>query len=958
MFSLVLLVFTCLFVACSPDHDKSVPTDVGYSLKPGDDGAVVVKSPDGAEATFQPVFGVLSSAKNPKKGLRWMEFGEQRPETIMYNVLSWTRESGEESVAVDAGKHIEDGFDPALDQQQRSSDVVDLFRSARMVTLRAASFQWQDNRMEWVFPDTESFKLRASVSLPAAGGEPVLEFHFTPKVGGWFSVGYLGAPAFDPASVEAVWQPLVWQDKRFPDQSYLTESARCTLPATTVTKDGVTVAVVADPTELPFQPLPTVANSTFGVALRNQQGQAQPMIFAPILGGVGSEMAKESNFNFSTRLFVATATATEAYAQIAQGLYGFKDYRSNDEIGPLNQTFERMTKFAMGPFAKFNDDLRGAAYDTDVPGSVKNVSSLHPLGVALVTDSPEIFEQRARPMIEYGLSRERFLFTTDPTVKGQGASANVDGPGVPLSELTSLDEISGGRNASLIEQAKALLPLTRSLNLDAFIREDSWENWLAIYRATGDQAWLDKAKAGADKYIAERIDRRPTDFTDPEARDMFFWTNYAPSWIELLELYDLTGEQRYLNAASEGARRFAQYVYLCPVIPEGDVKVNEGGVAPSYRKGPKFPGIEIAEETVPAWRVSEIGLTPESSGTSKGHRGILPNSFAAPMLRLAALTDDEFLRAIARSSIIGRYRSFPGYHMNVARTTVYEKADFAERPKDQLNSVTSLHYNHIWPHVALVLDFLVADAEARSKGAIKFPGKYAEGYAYFQGRVFDVAPGKFFGREAILWMPPGLLKYSDPEVNYLSAREGNNTLLLALSNQSKKSRQVKFAVDEKLAGFTTGQMVEATFWDAEGKSSKRKVDPSGFEVALDPDGFVAIALPGADIRTRLQATFGQKTDPWEKPVAEIENGRARATVLNFGDGYEWAYVFLRNRDDIAKARLGYSIDGGPWEEARDDVFPYEFSLPLPSGAAKLALRVTTESPDGKVVESPVTELVR
>jgi hypothetical protein len=956
--SLVLLGSACLFIACSPPAGQVTSAEGRYSLRAGDDGSVVVKSPDGAEATFEPVFGVLSSAKDPKKGLRWMDFGEQRPETIMYNVLSWTRDSAERGRAEDAAGHVEDGFDPALDKKLTGSDVVDLFRSAPLSTARAASSEWKGDRMEWVFPETESYTLRASVSLPENGAEPVLEFHFSPKIDAWFSVGYLGAPAFDVASVEAIWQPLIWQDKRFPDQSYLTESARCTLPATTVTKDGITVAVIADPAEMPFQPLPTVANSTFGVAVRNQQGQAQPMIFAPILGGVGSEMAKRSDFNFSARLFVAQASASEGYAQIAQGLFGFQDYRSNDEIGPLNQTFERMTKFAMGPYAKFNDDLRGAAYDTDVPGAVKNVGSLHPLGVALVTDSPEIFEQRARPMIEYGISRERFLFTTDPTVKGQGASAHLDGPGVPISELTALDEISGGRNASLVEQAKALLPRTRSLNLDALIREDTWENWLAIYRATGDQAWLAKAKAGADKYIAERIERRPTDFSDPEARDMFFWTNYAPSWIELLELYDVTGEQRYLDAAHESARRFAQYVYLCPVIPEGDVKVNEGGMAPSYRKGPKFPGIEIAEEMVPAWRVSEIGLTPESSGTSKGHRGILPNSFAAPMLRLAALTDDDFLRAIARSSIIGRYRSFPGYHMNVARTTVYEKADFAERAKDQLNSVTSIHYNHIWPHVALVLDYLVADAEARSGGAIKFPGKYAEGYAYFQGRVFDVEPGKFFGRDAILWMPPGLLKYSDPEVNYLSAREGDNTLLLALSNQSKEARRVKFSVDEKLAGFTPGRTVEATFWDAEGKSSTRKVDPSGFEVDLGPDGFVAMALPDAEIRTRLQATFGRDTNPWQKQAAEIATGRARASVLNFGEGFEWAYVFLRNRDDIAKAKLAYSIDGGTWQEVSDDEFPYEFSLPLPSGVAKLALRVITESPDSKVAESPVTELVR
>lgn len=951
-----LLCLVPVVASCSPQMRNEGPSQERYSLTAAESGAVTVKAPDGSEAVFKPVFGVLSSPNDPKKALRWKEFGGQRKEDIMYNVLSWTGETVSAPAA--AAGHVEDGFDPASDQALKGSDVVDVFRSGTLSIAEASSFEFADGRMTWVFPETENYTLRATVSLPEDGGEPVLDFHFTPKVNGWFSVGYLGAPAFDPASIEAVWQPLIWQDKRFPDQSYLTESGRCTLPATTVTKGGITVAVVADPAELPFQPMPTVANSTFGVAVRNQQGEAQPMIFSPILGGEGSKMTKGGDFNFRARLFVAKASATEAYAQIARGLYQFRDYRSNDEIGSLNRTFERMTKFAMGPYAKFNEDLRGAAYDTDVPGSVKNVSSLHPLGVSLVTDSPEIFEHRARPMIEYALSRERFLFTVDPEVKGQGASARLEGPGVPLTELTSLDELSGARNRTLIDQAKALVPLTRSINLDAERREDIWLNWLALYRATGDPSSLEKAKAGADEYIASRIGQGPTDFSDPDARDMFFWTGYAPSWIELLELYDETGEGRYLQAAHEGARRFAQYVYLCPVVPPGEVTVNAGGVAPSYRRGEKFPGVKIAEETVPAWRVSEIGLTPESSGTSKGHRGILPNSFAAPMLRLAALTEDDFLRAIARSSIVGRYRSFPGYHMNTARTTVFEKEDFAERPKDELNSVTSVHYNHIWPHVALVLDYLVADAEARSRGAIKFPGVYSEGYAYFQGRVFGVEPGRFFGREAVLWMPPGLLEYADPEVNYLSAREGTGTLLLALSNQSKEARKVRFAVNKELTGLVPGRAVEATFWDAQGASTTRSVDPGDFEVELGPDGFVALALPGADIRPRLQESFARNSVAWSSASADLDLGRAKAFVLNFGESHEWLYAFLRNRDNIAKATLQWSIDGGAWKEETDEAFPFEFSVALPPGAAKAAVRVVVEAPDGSRTESSEAELTR
>ena len=126
-------------------------------------------------------------------------------------------------------------------------------------------------------------------------------------------------------------------------------------------------------------------------------------------------------------------------------------------------------------------------------------------------------------------------------------------------------------------------------------------------------------------------------------------------------------------------------------------------------------------------------------------------------LRIASLTNDAFLHDIARSAIIGRYTSFPGYHINTARTTAYEKPDFARRGKDELNSATSIHYNHIWPHIALLFDYLVADAFAKSRGAIDFPARYAEGYGYLQQRVFGDRPGKVYDESGLyLWMPRGV----------------------------------------------------------------------------------------------------------------------------------------------------------------------------------------------------------
>ena len=160
-------------------------------------------------------------------------------------------------------------------------------------------------------------------------------------------------------------------------------------------------------------------------------------------------------------------------------------------------------------------------------------------------------------------------------------------------------------------------------------------------------------------------------------------TAFTP-WIEDRELR--RNASRVSDAAHEGARDLLSGWRAV----RGEVR-GTGDLAPAYRSGPRFPRIKAVPESVLAWRTSEIGLTSESAPTSKGARGIFLACYAPWMLRISALTGDRFLHDIARSAIIGRYTSFPGYHLNTARNTAYEKPDFARRGKDELNSATSIH---------------------------------------------------------------------------------------------------------------------------------------------------------------------------------------------------------------------------------------------------------------------------
>ena len=936
-----------------------VLTNRDYRVELANDGSVMIGAAGCVEQRFEPRFIVLSSHDNPQVEMRWGDWNDGKADPL-YNVLSWVPAGAKKSsdTTVDPKKHIEDGFDPKMDQATGKDRVQDLFAAAESVNFLASKAEIHDGRIEWQFPERADFLLTARLELPANGGEPLLTFHFTPKIAAWYSVGYCGAPQIELAKADGIWQPLIWTEKRFPQKPYLTESGRCTLPGTMVATDGEVIGVVADPVELPFMPMPTALNSRFGVAVRNEAGQAQPMLFAPILGGVGSRRAVGESLDFKLRLVLQTGRIPDVYGKIARGLYGFKDYRHN-ALGSLNRTLERIVDYAMSDWARFNEDLRGCAYDTDVPGSVKNVSSLHPFGVALVTDDEKIFDRRVRPIIEAMMSRERFLFTIDPNVKGQGASAKLLGPCAPVTELAELYALSGRQSPVFLQAAENLYGKTRTLNLDAAVRGDIWQNSLALWRATGESNWLEKAKQGADRYIQTRIDQPQTGFNDPSSRGLFFWTSYAPNWMELCSLYEATGDQRYLDAAHEGARRFAQYIWMCPTIPDGNVVVNEGGRAPLYRKSDKLPPIQLPEEEVPAWRVSEIGLTCESSGTSKGHRGILLATHAPWMLRLSEHTGDSFLHDIGRSAVIGRYTSFPGYHMNTARTTVYEKPDFAERPMAQLNSTTSLHYNHIWPQAAMLLDYLVADAELRSGGEIKFPAHFAEGYAYMNQQIYGDRPGKFLGDDNVsLWMPKGLLTFDNDEVNYVAARRGD-MLYLALMNQSTNSITAICHVDSKLAPTKPDQKeLSARRWQENKLLGTESLNPQNFTVQIAPGGITSLAIIGLEIKPKFQNKLSNNEPVWKKDYAEFNFFGAHAMILNFGRDLKSAYVYLRaNGAELQQATLHYST-GAEWQQMTDKTFPFEFTVPLPAESEHLEFWLEGIQPDGITVRSEHEKLIQ
>lgn len=915
----------------------------------------VVITSGGRDYFFTPSLTLLYSEEDPALALR--SAGIQG---VKYNVPTWKVLPGKKAdlrLTRQNASTAGDGFDDRILKGSATGRTPNPYHAAQVFHLLADHAVVRHDTVFVKFRSLKVADVSAYFVLPSQS-YPLLHFELKAVKPGWFSVGYSGAPAYAATEVAEIWQPLIWQETRVPDNAYLTMAFRAPIPTTLAFDGKNTIGVIAAPSEYPFQPLPLFENSRFGVMLRNEEGKIQPQIYAPVLGGSGSQMSAGTVFRFSAYLVVGHADITGTFADLARGLYGFHDYRYND-ISSLNRTLDRISRYALSSYAWFIDSLKGCAYSTDVPGAVKNVSSLNPLELALVMDDDTFLEKRALPVMEYMLSREKLLFSLDSTQKIQSPSRKMNGPVAPVSELVSLYNIFHKDQSFLLKLAETEYGKTKIRNLDVAQEGKNWMNAMYLYKATGDGHFLQVAERGADTYIQDRVSKPASAFNDPLAGGFFFWPSFTSRWMELLQLYELTGKRRYLEAAHQGARHYAMFTWMSPAVPDSNIVVNKGGKAPMYwyleQKG--HHQMYYPEQWAPAWRLSAVGLTSESAGTSSGHRAIFMANYAPWMLRVGYYTKDTFLMQVAKAAVIGRYRNFPGYHINTARTTAYEKVDFPYH-KFMDQSVNSFHYNHIMPMASMLLDYLVSDVFVRSRGTISFPSEYIEGYAYLKSNFYGSRSGKWYHQDSVqLWMPRGLLHLDNVALNYIAARKGHK-LFIAFTNQSSGTVTCNVKWDPKWVRYT-GSQVHLRYWH-DNHFFRNQLLPrysASWPVEVSPGGITVVEVDGVEMNVHIQDRLLQRVGPWHNDYQQIGFGHGSAMIFNLGGLGERAYIWLKDNDNVySRVSLVYQSDEGKEVNLTNESYPYEFTIPLSTSRTAFRFRLSGTLKDGTRHESKIIKM--
>lgn len=859
----------------------------------------------------------------------------------------------------------------------------DLFAVAPGRQHLAASVSLQDPRtLAFAFDADASYAVSLAIGLEPGTGAPIIHTSVTPRVAGFYSAAFAGLAPRDPATLDFVYQPLVWSWRRFPVRSYLTPESMATTAATFVTAGGLTEGVAADPAEIPYR-FATFQNSTFGVAVRDAEGQARPMLFAPVLGGDGSRRAAGERFTFRTRYVLAAGDWYAGLQHVLRDVFAYRAERQNATLS-LNDTLDNMIAFAMDDaYSGWVPELKGFDYKWDVPGTVKVVSALHALGVALVTGDREIYRRRALPLIEYVMSREKYLYATDEAIIYQNPSHFLRGPCVEIGELAGLFAMSGGTSIGFRREAERLFGKPRRLNLLTDTGGGTWQDALAMYRITAEQSWLDRARAGADAHVRAELDALPRDFRTNSAlvdKQAAFYVDYGPRWFDLYELYEATGERRYLDAAITSARAMLLMLRSHPFAPASTIRVNEGGRVPGVvnwqrvpnpKTGPNEPtwirvprdtSTAVPEQRIPAWRTSLVGLPPEQ-GRTYGLGPIMLTHHAAWLLRLAHHANDPLLREAAENAVLGRYANFPGYYFTSYETNVYQRVDYPLHPYQDLK-YNAIFYNHVWPHIALIVDYLVSDAFARSGGRVDFPSAYAPGYAYLTSKVYGHRLGRINGdAEVALWLPRRAARLSTPAVNHLFG-VGATDLHLVLMNTSPEAQDVTVSLDPDLVPWHTGVRYDvALTGSASGATTlidgvlRARVASKGLTVAtirklaVDPafQRHVAAAL------LRPPSDRGFARVDTGLPAIGTLTGMLISVVPEFADAFVYADA---TEKDARSVEFRYRLGTGEWTVVRDTAYPFELSVHVADPAQPLEVMVEATDHRGTAHKAPPLVLKR
>jgi hypothetical protein len=812
------------------------------------------------------------------------------------------------------------------------------------------------------FHPTPAGTLRAHWELQSGQETAKVILNFVPATKGQFSLGYHFPRAIKPDRAEELLMPMMVQRKRFPERSFTMLDTVAPTPLSFVqTSDGgnsLTWGLAGDPSMTPFE-FPTPIRSNFGMHIRSADGLVQPSIYGPIIGTPRALVEAGAGLDFCFRVIARKGGWYGAYRSVADGVQGWRDYREPGATS-LTDAIYNMTDLFMDDEAGGWWKRSKAPYQIEARNMATLSTPLLPVSLYRLTGNREVYDRRALPALEFMLSRGSAHFSpvpaeTDDTGYGRGSMKGPVGL-FGTGSFAPLHEIMNRRTPALREIAQ---PEAGDVRVSkGYTHSQPFEDWLALHLLTGDQAALAEAIKQADAYIAKEITAAPDQFLGPNP---FWLIEYTPAWEGLLQLYEVTGEKRFLDASAAGARLLMTGIWTQPMPPDGQALINRDGFCKGdildlkhyrgpqkYRLGFPVQADATPEKSVPAKQVSNVGIGFEQPVTyayrDNGGRMILQAPWSPAFLRLARHTGNDEFTVYARNAVLGRWANYPGYYLTTF-TDLIQNPNYPYRGPD----MTFIYYHHIPVQLSWAIDYLFSEAALLSKNAVRFPSLRQYGYAYFDSLIYGHAPGDLYGEKNVWpWLRRGLVEVKNPAFNYLTGHNEKN-FHVVLMNQSREAARTVLTIDKKnVLGGRDNCRAEVIG----GEGRLLSVQGNRIEVELPARGLLALKIPDVNISVPAHRQFaGEPQGSGPTKLAMTQDGlEVRAAALQIEPESWNAYVWSTADDGLLrKLAIDWTSSDGRKGTASSAEYPYELSIPVPLGNATLSFSCTATTKDGSEI---------
>ena len=810
---------------------------------------------------------------------------------------------------------------------------------------------------------------------------PLVSVDFTPVSDGYYSIGVWEGEGLTKDLYEHALAPFRVQYKRVPEEPQLLSEQYLFTPMGTYTlyknnkysADAVTKGVVFDPSWIPHRWV-YPDNCLLGITMHSYNGLHRGTAFAPVIGTKDSKMKSGAAYNVRVRIISDVADWFDNYSNVVENIFDVNSYRKNYANSLNDAIFNTRDLILNDKYAGW-DNYDKAHYNMESSNTTSMGNSMQALQDYLLSEDEEMLEKRAIPTIANALTRKNLHFNRI----GEG-----NGPYLKTDSISPIGEPVKGFNANVIlgmyEMTRGTMPYLYSYGVEKGNTEvvnsygsiPPFANDITMYKHTGDKTYLDKAIAAADKYLEEEV--YAEDYIQPDWNTFVYISNF-PNMSSLLDMYEITGNKKYLDAAEY----VAQYMCTALWVPgvDGEKKTNPVTVNDLGEVKNRFIYVSETSPTMwwagpiqmrigregdltnttqndeyitkytgteQGWVPSRVGLGIEQPSTFLRSSHITMQCFVGDFMKLSAYTGDDFFKNIAQNAIIGRFHSYEGYY-RTAFTTYEQKNEYSITGPDY----TGIYWHHLPPYIAMLEDFLINQTFAMSGKNIEFPSLRQQGYAYFNSNQYGHKPGKFYDEENMWpWLAKGIVQPDSIQIDWMAARK-DGVAGVAFMNEDEVDVTTTIALGEKIGASYSGT---AKLYDKTGNIGTVEITDGKFTLTVPAKSLLAVKINTDTVKAPSFASLLIPDEKSELGATVSDHNTGKGYVLQMSADNYFAYVYTTStQEKIKEAKLTYQIDGGEVKTETATVYPYEFIIKVDNPDSVFTYTLTETTTDGKIVDA-------